>query len=86
MKPQKGWVMLGADLSAAEMRWACIVSGDTKLQEIFNAGLDIHASIAKEVFNLPCHPNEVKKLYPELRDISKTIQFLTLSLFGFAGL
>lgn len=71
-------MLLGADLSAAEMRWACICAGDKKLEEIFNEGLDIHGAIAKEVFNLPCHPNEVKKLYPELRDISKTIQFLTL--------
>lgn len=60
------------------MRWACICAGDKKLEEIFNEGLDIHGAIAKEVFNLPCHANKVKELYPELRDISKTIQFLTL--------
>jgi DNA polymerase I-like protein with 3'-5' exonuclease and polymerase domains len=60
------------------MRWACICSGDPKLTEIFLSGVDIHGAIAKEVFNLDCHPNEVKFLFPELRDIAKTIQFLTL--------
>jgi DNA polymerase I-like protein with 3'-5' exonuclease and polymerase domains len=78
IKAQAGWVLLGADLSAAEMRWACICSSDKKLIEIFNSGVDVHGAIAKEVFNLDCHPNEVKKMYPELRDIAKTIQFLTL--------
>lgn len=73
-----GYILVGADLAAAEMRWACVCSGDTKLIQIFQAGLDIHGAIACEVFNLTCHPDEVKKKYPELRDISKTIQFLTL--------
>lgn len=77
-KASPGWVLLGADLSAAEMRWACICAGDKKLEEIFKQGLDIHGQIAKDVFNLPCPSNEVKKEYPELRDISKTIQFLVL--------
>lgn len=79
IKAREGWVLLGADLSACEMRMACICSGDERLKEIFLEGQDIHGAIAKEVFNLPCHSNEVKNLYPELRDISKTIQFLTLS-------
>lgn len=78
IKARKGYVLMGADLAAAEMRWACICAGDEKLKEIFLEGLDIHGAIAKEVFNLPCHANEVKYQYPELRDISKTIQFLTL--------
>jgi DNA polymerase I-like protein with 3'-5' exonuclease and polymerase domains len=60
------------------MRWACVCSGDTKLTAIFNSGVDVHGAIACEVFGLDCAPNEVKYKYPELRDIAKTIQFLTL--------
>lgn len=78
IKAREGWVLIGADLAAAEMRWACVCSGDPKLTAIFNSGVDVHGAIACEVFNLDCDPNEVKYRYPELRDIAKTIQFLTL--------
>lgn len=78
IKAPPGWVLLGADLHAAEMRWAAICSGDPLLIQIFLDGVDVHGAVAKEVFNLDCHPNEVKVKYPELRDISKTIQFLSL--------
>lgn len=77
--PQEpGWVMIGADLGAAEMRYACLCSDDEKLKEIFNSGVDIHGAIAKEIFNLDCDANEVKFKYPELRNIAKTVQFLSL--------
>ena len=76
--PQHGWVIMGADLGAAEMRYACVCSGDKKLEEIFNAGVDIDGAIAVEVFGLSCDANDVKWMFPELRNISKTIQFLSL--------
>lgn len=80
MKAPDGKLMLGADLSAIEMVWAAIISGDTKLIEIFNEGLDIHGSVAKELFDyIECHPNEVKKLYEfERNSVSKTVQFLSI--------
>ncbi len=77
-KAKEGWVFMASDLSSAEMRIGQICSGDKKLEEIFQQGIDIHGSIAKEVFSLDCHANEVKHKYPELRTISKTIQFLSL--------
>lgn len=73
-------VLLGADLSAIEMAWACIVSGDKKLEEIFINGIDIHGAVAKELFDyITCPPNEVKKLYEfERNSVSKTVQFLSI--------
>ena len=81
MKAPDGQVLLGADLSAIEMVWAAIVSGDKKLIEIFNEGLDIHGAVAKELFDyITCHPNEVKKLYEfERNSVSKTVQFLSIN-------
>ena len=80
VKAEDGRFLVGSDLSAIEMRWACIVSGDKKLEEIFNTGLDIHGAIAKELFDyIKCHPNEVKKLYEfERNSISKRVQFLSI--------
>lgn len=77
-KAPKGWVLVGADLSAAEMRWVTIASGDPKLIELFNAGVDSHGAIAKEIFELDCEPNEVKELFPDLRQLSKMCQFLSV--------
>lgn len=76
-----GKVIVGADLSAAEMRVACLVSCDAKLRAIFNAGVDIHCAIAKELF--PYIPgdmpdDEIKEKYALERTIAKTVQFLTL--------
>jgi len=76
----EGRVLLGADLSAIEMRWAAIVSGDEKLIEIFKQGIDIHGAIAKELFDyITCPPNDVKKQYEfERNSVSKTVQFLSI--------
>lgn len=77
-KAPEGWVLVGADLSAAEMRWVTIASGDTKMAAIFNSGVDSHGAIAKEIFDLDCEPNEVKDQYPLERQISKACQFLSI--------
>ena len=76
----EGHLLLGADLSAIEMAWACIVSGDKKLEEIFVNGIDIHGAVACELFDyIECHPNEVKKLYEfERNSVSKAVQFLSI--------
>lgn len=77
----EGKIMLGADLSAAEMRYACVASGDRKLIDIFVSGVDIHCSIAKELFDyIPrdISDDDLKKEYKHERDIAKTVQFLSL--------
>jgi DNA polymerase I-like protein with 3'-5' exonuclease and polymerase domains len=76
-----GSVIIGSDLSAAEMRYACVASGDKKLTEIFLAGVDVHCAIAKELF--PYIPvdmpdAEIKETYGAERNIAKTVQFLSL--------
>lgn len=75
-----GKFIVGADLSAAEMRGACVVSGDVKLTAIFNAGVDIHCAIAKELF--PYIPKDmpdeqIKAEFASERTIAKTVQFLS---------
>ncbi|BCS54092.1 DNA polymerase [Geobacter sp. SVR] len=77
-KAPEGWVLVGSDLSAAEMRWVTIASGDPKLIEMFNSGLDSHGIIAKEIFGLDCHPNDVKDKHPDERQIAKMCQFLSV--------
>lgn len=77
-KAPEGYVLVGADLSAAEMVWITIASGDIKLADLFNSGFDSHGAIAKDLFNLDCHANEVKTLFPDLRQLSKMCQFLSV--------
>lgn len=76
----EGYGMLGADLSAIEMRWAAIVSGDSKLLEIFQGDGLIHEAVAKELFDyIDCPLAEVKKKYEfERNSVSKTVQFLSV--------
>lgn len=57
------------------MYYAAVLSGDTNLQEVFKSGGDFHSSIAKMVFNLPCAVEDVKKLYPHMRQSAKAISF-----------
>lgn len=81
----EGRTLLGADLSGIEMRWACIVSGDTKLTEIFNGDGLVHEAVAQELFDyIKCERKDIKKLYEfERNSVSKTVQFL--SIFGGGG-
>jgi DNA polymerase I-like protein with 3'-5' exonuclease and polymerase domains len=68
-----GYVIVSQDLSTAEVYYAAVLSKDKNLQAVFAAGGDLHATIAKMVFNLPCEASEVKKLYPLLRQAAKAI-------------
>lgn len=70
-KAPEGWVLSGTDMSASEMRYTVVASGDEKMAEVFNSGLDSHGAIAKDIFDLECRANEVKSLYPAERQISK---------------
>ena len=72
---RSGYKIVSQDLSTAEVYYAAVLSGDPKLQEVFKSGGDLHSTIAKMVFNLPCSVEDVKKLYPADRQASKAITF-----------
>jgi len=57
------------------MYYAAVLSGDKNLQRVFTDGGDFHSSIAKMVFDLPCDVEQVKKLYPDMRQSAKAISF-----------
>lgn len=82
-KAPEGYVISGSDLSAAEMRWVTVASGDEKMATIFNSGVDSHGAIAKEIFDLDCSANEVKEKYSNYRQLAKSCQFL--SIYGGKG-
>jgi len=66
----KGRVLLSFDYSQIEMRVLAMLSGDPGLAEIFQAGADIHTSVASRVFRV--QPNDVTK---EMRRRAKVINF-----------
>jgi len=70
-----GYKIVSQDLTTAEMYYAAVLSADKNLQQVFSSGGDFHSTIAKMVFNLPCSVEEVKKLYPEMRQSAKAISF-----------
>ena len=64
------WVFLAADYSQIELRVMAHLSGDAKLRAAFEAGADIHASTAAEIFGV--EPGEVTR---EMRSQAKVINF-----------
>lgn len=78
-----GYRIVAWDMSTAEVYIAAVLSGDKKLQQVFrdmndpnvDSG-DVHSTIAHMVFNLPCKPSEVKKMYPAMRQAAKAINVL----------
>jgi len=70
-----GYKIVSQDLTTAEMYYAAVLSGDKNLQKVFSSGGDFHSSIAHMVFNLPCSVDEVKKMYPAMRQSAKAISF-----------
>ena len=48
-----GKVLVSADYSQFELRLAAILSGDEKLIDDFNSGIDIHTKTASEAFHVP---------------------------------
>lgn len=82
VKARPGYKIVACDLTTAEVYYAAALSGDTALQKVFinmakdpDKYPDFHSNIAHMVFNLPCEPAEVKKLYPALRQGAKAITF-----------
>lgn len=74
MAPE-GYKIVSQDLQTGEVYYAAVLSGDTNLQAVFKQGGDLHSTIAKMVFNLPCEVESVKELYPEMRQAAKAITF-----------
>ena len=75
IKAPTGYKIVSQDLTTAEMYYAAILSGDKNLQKVFSSGGDFHSTIAHMVFNLPCEVEQVKKLYPAMRQSAKAISF-----------
>ena len=51
--PDEGNVFVSADYSQFELRLAAVLAGDEKMINDFNAGTDIHAKTAAEVYHVP---------------------------------
>ncbi|MFC1756842.1 DNA polymerase [Patescibacteria group bacterium] len=66
----KGWNLVSFDYSQIDLRVMASLSGDKKLQEAFKDGVDIHSSVASEVFNVPSD-----KVDSEMRRKAKIINF-----------
>lgn len=71
----EGYSIISQDLQTGEMYYAAVLSGDKNLQEVFKSGGDFHSTIAKMVFDLPCAVEDVKSLFPEMRQSAKAISF-----------
>ena len=65
-----GYKLICADYSQIELRVLAHFSEDSKLIEIFTQDLDIHTSVAAEVFKV-----SLEEVSRELRDKAKTINF-----------
>jgi len=71
--PDEGEVCSVTDYSQAEVCLAAHYSNEPVLINALKEGIDYYGIIATKVLGLTCHPNEVKKLHPEVRDVAKVI-------------
>lgn len=67
---KEGCVFVGCDYSQIELRVLAMLSGDARLVESFEQGLDIHASVASLVFGV-----EQNSVTSEMRRNAKVINF-----------
>ena len=72
---KEGHKIVSLDLSTAEMYFASVLSKDKVLQQIFIDKIDYHGAMACLKYGLNCDPNEVKSLYPDIRNSAKTVSF-----------
>ena len=70
--------IVALDFSNLEMRVLTHFSEDKNLLRMFLNDEDSHGSTAVNMFELPCEPGEVKKLYPHLRQAAKILNFLLM--------
>lgn len=79
--PEKGNVFVNADYSQFELRLAAVLAGDEDMINDFNAGTDIHAKTAAEVYKVPL--DNVTKAQ---RSAAKTVNFGVLYGMSMHGL
>jgi DNA polymerase-1 len=68
-----GFIMLAADYSQIELRFAAHLSGDENMKKAFAQGIDIHSMTASSVFGV-----SVDDVTPEMRRQAKVINFATI--------
>ncbi len=66
----EGMSILSIDYSQIELRLAAMLSGDSKLTEIFNEGQDVHTAVAAQVFGV-----SEKEVTSDMRRRAKVINF-----------
>jgi DNA polymerase I-like protein with 3'-5' exonuclease and polymerase domains len=67
--------MIFKDFSQIELKVIAHISGEPVWVDGFNNGYDMHAAMAKKIWNLPCEVNQVKDLYPKERSNAKAVNF-----------
>lgn len=68
--PREGNILVDADYSQIELKLLAHFSGDPKMTEAFNTGVDIHRSTAAEVFGVP-----IDQVTPAMRRDAKAVNF-----------
>jgi len=68
--PDEGNVFVSADYSQFELRLAAVLAGDEKMINDFNAGTDIHAKTASEVYHVP-----LDGVTKDMRRAAKVVNF-----------
>jgi DNA polymerase-1 len=70
--------IIAADYKNLEMMVLTHFSQDKLLIKMFAEGGDTHGTTAVNMFGLDCKPDEVKKLFPHLRQAAKIINFMLM--------
>ena len=73
-----GYKIVSQDLKTAEVFIIACLAKDFKLLDTFKRGEDFHCFIAKMENSLTCGVNEVKHLYPAMRQDAKSFTFKVL--------
>lgn len=66
---------ISTDYSQIELKVLAWFAQEPLMMDILTHGGDLHSTIAKEVFKLPCEVHEVKKLFKTHRYRAKTVNF-----------
>ena len=83
IKADDGWCILAKDMGTAEVFVAAALSEDRNLMSVFKnlaegTGADVHSTVGHMALQPDCMVEEVKKLFPEVRQASKSITFSIL--------
>ena len=67
---ESDWKLVCADYSQVELRMLAHFSGDEALQAAFQQGIDVHAAVASEVFDVPAD-----QVDSDMRRVAKAVNF-----------